>query len=182
MEEIWKDIPVGECNYQISNLGRVKKKQHISNFLTKNGNHAHREFPEKIRKLQKSYNKEYLGISIQHKWNFLIHRLVAEAFIENPLNKEFVNHIDGNKLNNHVSNLEWCTRQENEIHAYSTGLKNSTGSKNTMAKLNEDIVKEILKNNDRSLESKTNLSKKYSIHIATIERILNRKIWKHVSL
>lgn len=58
---------------------------------------------------------------------FRVSRLVALAFIENPHNKPVVNHIDGNKINNHVSNLEWCTISENTVHSYSTGLQTISG-------------------------------------------------------
>ncbi len=57
--------------------------------------------------------------------SYLVHRLVATAFIDNPNNKQFVNHMDGDKSNNHVSNLEWCTRSENELHAHQTKLKSA---------------------------------------------------------
>lgn len=70
-------------------------------------------------------NSGYECIKINRKGNkkhFLIHRLVAEAFIENPFCKTEVNHIDGNKLNNNVCNLEWNTYSENLKHAFATGL------------------------------------------------------------
>lgn len=66
-------------------------------------------------------NRGYLSITIRRKTH-MIHRLVAKAFIANPDNKPFINHKDGNKLNNSVENLEWCTTKENNHHARETGL------------------------------------------------------------
>lgn len=66
----------------------------------------------------------------------LVHRLVAEAFIPNPDQKETVNHIDCDKLNNHVSNLEWMTKSENVIHAYENGL-----NENVRRRLSEGCAK-----------------------------------------
>jgi hypothetical protein len=99
MEEIWKPIENYE-NYHISNLGRVK------NINT-----------NKIMKLNSKGG--YLGVSLVNdlnRKNFKIHRLVALAFIPNPENKSDVNHIDKNKHNNNISNLEWNTRAENNRH------------------------------------------------------------------
>lgn len=97
MKEIWKGIEGYESIYQISNLGRIKSKikilsPHISNC-------------------------GYLRIILKNK-HYSIHRLVAKAFIPNPNNKPQVNHIDGNKTNNCVNNLEWVTASENQIHNY----------------------------------------------------------------
>lgn len=87
----------------------------------------------------------YLHVSLKHnglKQNMKIHRLVALTFINNPENKETVNHIDGNKKNNHVDNLEWATQRENNLHAYKTKLKKCTTKKPVQQlTLNNKLIK-----------------------------------------
>lgn len=120
MKEKWKDIPDFEGSYQISNLGNV-----IS--LERYVNHIGGKRIEKRKNLKKTLsNNGYFVVNLwKHnvKIQLLIHRLVAQSFISNPNNLSCVNHKDGNKLNNCVSNLEWCTYQENNIHALNNGLK-----------------------------------------------------------
>lgn len=70
----------------------------------------------------------YFTVALNHKTHS-VHRLVAAAFCDNTNNKPYVNHIDGNKQNNHYVNLEWCTPSENEKHAHSIGLKKSSKDK-----------------------------------------------------
>lgn len=73
---------------------------------------------------------------------FFVHRLVAIHFINNPDDLPMVNHIDGVKANNHISNLEWCTCKENTIHAFKTGLRGS-GEKHYNSRLSNDLVRQI---------------------------------------
>ena len=105
MNEIWKELKENK-NYFISNFGNFKNKYN------------------KILKL--NINKRgylYCNISTNgHVTKIKIHRLVALYFIKNIKNKDTVNHIDGNKLNNHFSNLEWLTRKENIQHAFKNNL------------------------------------------------------------
>lgn len=78
------------------------------------------------RILKKSIsNSGYYFINIRNK-GYFIHRALSFAFINKNEGKDFVNHIDGDKLNNHLSNLEWCTKSENTIHCYKMGLKKAT--------------------------------------------------------
>lgn len=104
--EVWKeinDIP----NYEVSNLGNIRSKK-------------------TLRKLKCGLVRGYPHIDLYNskgRKNYYIHRLVAELFIPNPNNLPQVNHKDGNKLNNSVDNLEWCTCKENILHGIKNGLK-----------------------------------------------------------
>lgn len=123
--EIWKDIQGYEGIYQVSNLGRVKSFPKTRN-IGKNLRH----YPGMIRKLQINKNGYvYVELSDNKKPKLIrVHRLVAIAFIPNQENKNAVNHKDGNKSNNCLENLEWCTNSENRQHAYNIGLQKKGGA------------------------------------------------------
>lgn len=122
MKEVWEQYK--DTIYEVSNLGRVRSKKirvkvnpiDKRDYITTRGGN-----------IRKSYNKEngYKAVMLKiddSKRSYLIHRLVAECFLPNPNNYRCVNHKDGDKTNNKVDNLEWCTHQENMIHAYKNGL------------------------------------------------------------
>lgn len=119
MNEVWKDVAGYEGLYQVSNLGRVKNLKRKVPYAK-----GMRTIPERI--LQNHTNKYgyvYVRLYKDAKGkNIKLHRIVAQAFIENPENKRCVNHIDGNKENNRVENLEWVTHSENMQHASDNGL------------------------------------------------------------
>lgn len=119
--EIWNDIDGYKGKYQVSNLGRVKSLYHV--VIRKNGHPM--PINEKILKPGVSSNGYFTIVLAKNgnKNTRTIHRLVASHFIENIDNKKEVNHKDGDKLNNRVSNLEWVTPSQNIKHSYDTGLK-----------------------------------------------------------
>ena len=128
MQEIWKDID-GFENYQISNLGRIKSKERIVS-------NSCRTYVKKEEILKNHVMKSgYLAIVLrdkeQKKHLLKIHRLIAENFIPNPNNYTQVNHIDGNKANSAIENLEWCTPSQNTRHAIKSGLRRKCTNKST---------------------------------------------------
>ena len=146
MEEIWKDIKSYEGLYQISNTGKIKSLERYKD------NHSKKQLvKEKIRR-QIISKTGYYTCMLTKNGNlklFKVHRIVAEAFIPNPNNYPIINHIDGNKLNNNVSNLEWCSYSHNEKEDYKLGLiKNNTyGLKKYTDNLKKKIKQYDLKGN-----------------------------------
>lgn len=112
----------------------------------------------------------------------LVHRLVATAFIENPNNYSEVNHKDGDKENNSVDNLEWCTHQENIKHAWETGLsKNSNkGVNNGRHVLNECDVLKIREAYNKG-ETRYSLAKRFGAGWTTIDHVVKGRTWSFVN-
>ena len=109
-----------------------------------------------------------------------VHRLIASTFIDNPNNYRFINHIDGDKLNNSIDNLEWCTHSQNMKHAFETGLINNTGIENGMSKLNEENVIQI-KVMLRNGYSQQKIADKFNVSRSCILKINLGKTWGHVN-
>lgn len=130
MEKQWKTIELGSCVYAISNYGDVFN-------ITRN------------RKQTFFYEgRGYASFSTQKnkvKKNYKVHRLVGMLFIPNPENKPQINHIDGNKLNNRVDNLEWATNSENNLHAVRIGLKDYSDRMKKVVQIKDNVVIKVHK-------------------------------------
>jgi hypothetical protein len=129
MEEIWKDILNYENYYEVSNFGNVRRK--LNQTIYKDGRIAN--FSQTILK-PSLHKKGYLLVYLSKnsiKKTKKIHRLVAENFLLNNKNLPQVNHIDCNKLNNHVNNLEWVSNLDNMKHAFKNGIFKNRDLKNT---------------------------------------------------
>ena len=182
MKEIWKAIKDYEGKYEVSNLGRVKSLERTSRL--------NRKIKERIL-APREYTGGYLRVQLSRK-DFYIHRLVAETFIPNPENKSQVNHIDGNKRNNRVDNLEWNTPLENNLHAIRTGLNkkdrefmikiaNFENHKKAIAKRRKFTKEQIIEIR-KSQEPDTILAKRYNTSRGQIYSIKHYRTYKEVIL
>jgi len=162
--EIWKTIE-GFEDYQISNLGNVKSfKKHKKGFVLK-------PFLS---------TSGYLTITLfidKKNYKKMIHRLISIAFIENTFNLPCVNHKDGNKTNNNILNLEWCSYKENNNHALYSKLRlPKQGINHVNSKLTEKEVLEIR----NSVLSQKKIALKYNISSTLVFYIQKRIRWNHL--
>ncbi|TYS91926.1 NUMOD4 domain-containing protein [Rossellomorea aquimaris] len=173
---VWKPVGGYEGFYEVSSSGDIRGVERV----TTHG----RRIKSKLRKLyigNHGYKFTMLNKDGKQK-SLTVHRLVANAFIPNPENKGDVNHIDGNKMNNSVDNLEWLTRSENIRHAHKLGLNTFVGAKGEKhhnSKLTESRVKEIKILISRGKSNKE-ISEIFNIKTYIISNIRNGRNWKHV--
>lgn len=170
IDEAWEQFPVkGYPGYSVSSYGRVLSTKKGAFIILK------------WRKTYKGYFKTKPHKKDSEKQpQFFIHRLVALAFIPNPKKYKQVNHIDCDKSNNHVSNLEWCDQQGNMAHAKENGLmKYIKGEDSHLAKVNELEVLQIRGKFKNGYTAKM-LAKEYGLKACSIYDIVNRRCWRHI--
>lgn len=165
--EEWRPVIGYEESYEVSSQSRIRNSK-TGNLLTPSITKK-MKYPRVSLMKNKKTNTEYL------------HRIVANAFVPNPSNKDEVNHKDGDKSNCDIKNLEWVTHKENIHHAFATGLnKGSRGEKGSNAKLSEQEVIEIRYFSKENKKNKKDLAKEYETSVANVYSILYGHSWKHL--
>lgn len=170
MNENWVKIKCFD-GYEVSTKGRIRSYR---------TNHGLRRYPKIIT--GKNNGKGYLSICLRRNnrsYYKYIHRIVAEHFIKNPENKPCVNHLDGNKSNNCIDNLEWCTKKENMKHAFEVlDIHNGEGhykTKHTRKQILMAIAKVNAGYSKKEVAREFGFSKTYYL-----TRIIEGKRWKHI--
>ena len=190
IDEIWKPIEENPI-YLVSNYGRVRTIDHPV-WCRVNNSYSIRKgrFCTPTNNNSKSYWR--VGVQINNRQKHLaIHRLVAKAFIPNPDNLPQINHIDGDKNNNKVSNLEWCNNGYNQVHAWKNNLKDVTkmSEHSSLRKLTVEqvrFIKEEYNKVDTSIRGNKmnfarNMQTKFNLKsVSTILWIVNGGTNKHI--
>lgn len=173
--EVFKAVAGYEGRYEVSNTGLIRRV-----YQPKSGRYKKGEILNPCKD-KDGYYRTILTSDRGRRKNCMVHRLVAEAFVSNPSNNPVVNHIDGDKTNNHESNLEWVTVLQNNLHALRTGLrKHPPGDLHHMAKITESQVKGLIKTYRVSKVTQYDLAEKYGISQSQVNRILKGVRWKHL--
>lgn len=151
--------------------------------LTKDGNVISGFTGKKIcnRKRDDGYIVVNLYIDKKPKY-FYLHRLLAEYYIDNPKNKKYVNHKNGNKSDNRIENLEWCSASENSKHAMKMGLSEAPvfkGSEHGMSKITNEQVNDIRILYKTGMYNQVQLGRLYGLGQSHISRIIRGESWSH---
>lgn len=170
--EIWKKVVGFEKFYEVSNFGNIRSLDRIDSF-----GRFHKGIVLRQKATRFGYNEVGLSINGVHK-HAKVHRLVAEAFLENPKKKKQVNHINCIKTDNSLNNLEWVTPMENMTHAIKNGLISSVGENNPSAFLTVKLVNAIKDEYLKGVKSQRKLAFEYGVSQKTIFNIVHNRSWK----
>nr|WP_195461842.1 NUMOD4 domain-containing protein [Alistipes sp. D31t1_170403_E11] len=171
--ERWRDIRGFEGYYQVSDRGRVRS---LERYIIRNGTTVLQE--ERILSPWRGYTSLYHCVRLYKDGNrkkYSVHRLVAEHFLPNWTPTLEVNHIDGNRDNNDVHNLEMCTHQENVRHSIIHLLKNDYGEKSANAKLTNAQAREIRTRYHSGQSTQAALAAQYDVSSQTVSAIIRYK-------
>lgn len=163
IKELWKSIPE-YTDIEVSSLGRVKKyntKDKEWKIVQKFAKDRDGYYKCNVHKVEGSTTQQY------------VHRLIALAFIENPDNKPVVNHIDGNRNNNKVDNLEWVTYRENVLHSYQYGNRKRCKDVPRNTLLTDYQIEQI--DNLRQYYTVNQISKLYNIQYQSLKNIIHKR-------
>lgn len=177
INEFWSPIKDYDGLYEVSNWGRIKSLEKI--VLYSNG--QRRLYEEKILKLNPSNGYKTISlVKNKIKQTHMVHRLVANAFIDNPLNKPFVNHDDGDRSNNYYKNLIWSTNSENQLHSYNVlGHKAVRGENNGASKLQGKDIS-IIRQLYSTGVSQCQIGRLFGVCQEAIRKIVYKETWAHV--
>lgn len=166
--ETWKDINGYVGLYKISANGQVKSfvKYKDGKILKPSFNHG---------------GYLLIGLNIPKNQTFSVHKLVAQAFLGDKPKGMEINHKDGNKTNNHYSNLEYVTRSQNIVHSFNNGRPRPSGSKNHNAILTEEKVLKMRQLRAVDKKSIKDLCSIFNVKFQTAYGIISGKSWKHVN-
>ena len=173
VQEQWKPVINYESSYEVSNYGRVKSLDKMVN-----SRFGQRNKYGKILKQTLSCGR-YLTVVFSDKGKrktHFTHQLVAKHFLKHESHHQCVNHKDGIKINNHISNLEYCTFKENINHSHKMGLSKMLGENHHSNKLKESQVIKIISSSD----SFKDLAIEYNVSTACIWLIKNNRNWKQL--
>lgn len=176
MKEIWKAVTGYNGIYSVSNLGNVKR-------IGKGSDNRSIQ-PKELTKIPSGWQSKYLSVCLTYNnksKKAYIHRLVCQSFLGDPPNDSYqVNHIDGDKHNNNLNNLEWVTPKENQQHRYTILKQTQKGENNPANKYSKNEISRVIELYKTKQYTQREIARITNIDYRYVNSIVNKKVWKEI--